>query len=315
MPQQRQALDRASGSDGNIATLAVDDHGAFREALRDLVAAARGFVLVGEACSGEEAVRAVDQLSPRLVLMDVVMPGISGVAAARVILNKHPEVVVVLISVDDPALNSGTAGLGNAVACARKQDLRPDSLRRFWETRWNRAANAATPDIGGDRPGVRAGSAIPMPRGAANNRAHLGVNAAALTRASARWRIQERAPQTVILLSRLGTPAKPLRGAFRTPRLGRPQGNGQRTGRASPEIGHARDSFGSADPDLRLCSRGVLPASSSRGSSCPGAVARGRAPDGVIVTASSRRRPRRHRSSAAALVLAARPTQAAPDRS
>jgi DNA-binding NarL/FixJ family response regulator len=117
----------------DVATLVVDDHATFRQALRDLVAVARGFVVVGEACSGEEAVSAVDRLSPRFVLMDVVMPGIGGIVATRMILNRHPNLVVVLISVDDPALQPGATTLGRSVACARKQDLRPDGLRRLWE--------------------------------------------------------------------------------------------------------------------------------------------------------------------------------------
>jgi DNA-binding NarL/FixJ family response regulator len=128
----------------DVATLVVDDHATFREILRDLVAAACGFVLVGEACSGEEAVSAVDRLSPRLVLMDVVMPGIGGIVASRMILNRHPELVVVLISVDDPALHPGAAALGSAVACARKQDLRPDGLSELWEKLRNFDLGAAS---------------------------------------------------------------------------------------------------------------------------------------------------------------------------
>jgi DNA-binding NarL/FixJ family response regulator len=102
-----------------------------------LVAAAPGFILVGEACSGEDAVSATDRLSPRLVLMDVVMPGIGGIAATRVVLDRHPELVVVLISVDDPALHPGATTLGGAVACARKQDLRPGGLSQLWERHRN----------------------------------------------------------------------------------------------------------------------------------------------------------------------------------
>jgi uncharacterized membrane protein len=67
----------------DVRTLAVDDREAFRDVLRDLIAAAPGFLLVGEASSDEEATRAVDLLSPRLVLMDVTMPGIGGIGAAR----------------------------------------------------------------------------------------------------------------------------------------------------------------------------------------------------------------------------------------
>jgi DNA-binding NarL/FixJ family response regulator len=120
-----------------ITILAVDDHEAFRDLLRDLIAAAPGFLLVGEASSGEEATRAVDLLSPQLVLMDVKMPGIGGIAAARHIVNRHLEVAVVLISLDDLSLHPEVLALGNAVAFARKQDLRPQKLREFWETHRN----------------------------------------------------------------------------------------------------------------------------------------------------------------------------------
>ena len=53
------------------------------------------------------------------------------------IVNRHPELLVVLISVDDPALHPGARTLGAAVALARKQDLRPDGLRKLWEMHRN----------------------------------------------------------------------------------------------------------------------------------------------------------------------------------
>ena len=116
----------------DVTIVAVDDHEAFRHALGDLIAATSGFQLVGEASSGEEATRTVDQLSPQLVLMDVSMPGIGGIAAARRMLDRRPDVVIVLISVDDPAFHPGVIALGDAVACVRKQDLRPQKLRELW---------------------------------------------------------------------------------------------------------------------------------------------------------------------------------------
>jgi DNA-binding NarL/FixJ family response regulator len=121
----------------DVTILAVDDHKVFRDVLRDLIASAPGFLLVGEACSGEGATRAVDLLAPQLVLMDVTMPGIGGIAAARQIVSRHPNVVVVLISVDDPSPHPGVVALGNAVACMRKQDLRPRKLRELWELHHN----------------------------------------------------------------------------------------------------------------------------------------------------------------------------------
>jgi two-component system invasion response regulator UvrY len=119
----------------DVTILAVDDQEAFRDVLRDLIAAAPGFQLVGEASSGEEATRAVDLLSPQLVLMDVTMPGIGGIAAARQIVSRHPEVAVVLISLDDLSLE--VVARGDAVAFERKQDLRPEKLRLLWEMHHN----------------------------------------------------------------------------------------------------------------------------------------------------------------------------------
>jgi CheY-like chemotaxis protein len=43
--------------------------------------------------------------SRQLVIMDVLMPGMGGIAATRVLLNRHPELVVVLVSMDDPSVH------------------------------------------------------------------------------------------------------------------------------------------------------------------------------------------------------------------
>jgi CheY-like chemotaxis protein len=115
-----------------VRILAVDDHRAFREALQDLIAAAPEFVLVGQASSGEEAVRNIECLTPQLVLMDVLMPGIGGIAAAQTIMTRYPNVVILLLSVDDPAVYLGGEYLGDGVGCLRKQDLSPEGLSQVW---------------------------------------------------------------------------------------------------------------------------------------------------------------------------------------
>lgn len=128
-----QLGDADHGRGGAVRTLTVDDHRPFRMVLRDLIAAAPGFVLVGQACSGEEAVRAIGPLSPQLVLMDLAMPGMGGIAATRAILSMSSDVAVLLISIDDPASYPGVSDLDGSVACARKQDLRPTQLSQVWE--------------------------------------------------------------------------------------------------------------------------------------------------------------------------------------
>jgi DNA-binding NarL/FixJ family response regulator len=117
----------------DVTILMVDDNEVFRDVLRDVIGACPGFRLVGEACSGEEATQAVARLAPQLVLMDLTMPGIGGIAAAREIVNRHPGIAIGLISADDPSLNPEVIALGNAVTCLRKQDLRPRKLRELWE--------------------------------------------------------------------------------------------------------------------------------------------------------------------------------------
>jgi two-component system nitrate/nitrite response regulator NarL len=127
----RSASDRPNIADVNV--LAVDDHAGFRVALQDLVAAAPGFAMVGVATSGEEALRELSRFAPDLVLMDVVMPGMGGIAAARVIVRRYPDVAILLVSVDDPAGYLGDEQLGDGVALLRKQNLSPDELRRVWD--------------------------------------------------------------------------------------------------------------------------------------------------------------------------------------
>jgi DNA-binding NarL/FixJ family response regulator len=117
-----------------VRVLAVDDHQAFREALEDLVAAAPDFVLVGQASSGEDAVRDVERLSPQLVVMDVAMPGMGGIAAARTILRRFPEVVILLISVDDPTHHLRPEDRSERIACLEKQALSANELSFAWGT-------------------------------------------------------------------------------------------------------------------------------------------------------------------------------------
>jgi DNA-binding NarL/FixJ family response regulator len=115
----------------NVRVLTVDDQERFRVAARDVIAATAGFESVGEAASGEEALGAVDRLAPELVLLDVRMPGLDGLEVARRVTATHPEVVVVLISIDDRVDVPSAAQLAR-VPLVRKQDFGPRLLRRLW---------------------------------------------------------------------------------------------------------------------------------------------------------------------------------------
>lgn len=82
-----------------IKVLVVDDHRLIRTGIARMLADERNIKVVGEASSGEEAVRAVRSLQPNVVLMDVSMPGIGGVEACNRILRFNPEVRVIALTV------------------------------------------------------------------------------------------------------------------------------------------------------------------------------------------------------------------------
>jgi two-component system, NarL family, invasion response regulator UvrY len=115
-----------------VRVLTVDDQARFRAVARDVVEATGGFEVVGEAESGEEALRAVDRLAPQLVLLDVRMPDLDGITVARRLRESHPETFVVLISIEDPLDLPSAKELSEAVPLVRKQDFGPRLLRRLW---------------------------------------------------------------------------------------------------------------------------------------------------------------------------------------
>jgi len=115
-----------------VRVLTVDDQAVFRRVARDVIDATAGFESVGEAAGGEEGLEAVDRLVPELVLLDVRMPGLNGIEVARQIVAKHPEMVVVLISIEQRIDVPSIAQLGR-VPLVRKQDFGPKLLRRLWK--------------------------------------------------------------------------------------------------------------------------------------------------------------------------------------
>src|SRR4029077_12163737 len=80
--------------------LVVDDHAIFRETVRQVLATDAQFVVVAEAGSGEEAVAMAQQMSLDLVLMDMRLPGINGLAAAAAIKAGQPQVIILMLSGD-----------------------------------------------------------------------------------------------------------------------------------------------------------------------------------------------------------------------
>jgi DNA-binding NarL/FixJ family response regulator len=99
-----------------IRVLVVDDHDLVRTGITRMLADIDGLQVVGEACTGEEALLKVRELKPDVVLMDVKMPGIGGLEATRKLMRSHPDIKVVAVTVceEDPfptrLLQAGAAG-------------------------------------------------------------------------------------------------------------------------------------------------------------------------------------------------------------
>ncbi len=79
--------------------LLVDDHALFRDGMRALLSQESDIEVVGEAGDGQSALRLVNTLQPDLVLLDLTMPGISGVETIRNIRRSHPQTRIIVITV------------------------------------------------------------------------------------------------------------------------------------------------------------------------------------------------------------------------
>lgn len=84
-----------------LRILIADDHPLFRDGLRAMLASAPGTELIGEAASGEEAVALAAELQPDVVVMDVQMPGMSGIEATRKIVEESPHVRILIVTMFD----------------------------------------------------------------------------------------------------------------------------------------------------------------------------------------------------------------------
>ncbi len=112
-----------------ISVLLADDQHLVRAGFRSLLRRDKGITVVGEASTGDEAVRAARTLRPDVILMDIRMPGMDGIAATREILAFAPETHVIILTTFETdeyvfaALAAGASGF-------LTKEIGPDGLRQ-----------------------------------------------------------------------------------------------------------------------------------------------------------------------------------------
>ncbi|WP_293765855.1 response regulator transcription factor [uncultured Aquitalea sp.] len=152
-----------------IRILLVDDHTLFRSGIRALLARQPGFEIVAEAADGAEGVKLARQHQPDVVLLDLNMPGISGVEAITLMLQDQPGLAVVMLTVSEDAedltaaLKAGARGylLKNidadflkqaVVRAAAGESVMSDSMTAKLMAQFRHGAPAAEPaDTGAER--------------------------------------------------------------------------------------------------------------------------------------------------------------------
>jgi DNA-binding NarL/FixJ family response regulator len=99
-----------------ISVLLVDDHALVRQGFRRLLEDEPDMLVVGEAGNGNEAVMLARQTKPQVIVMDCALPGISGLVAARRILESSPDIAILMLSMHSEetlvrqALDAGARG-------------------------------------------------------------------------------------------------------------------------------------------------------------------------------------------------------------
>ena len=132
MPTECQTTETQEMETRPIRVLLVDDHSVMRDGLRLMLELSGEFQVVGQARDGEEAVRAAADLSPDVIVMDVMMPNKDGVEACREIMEAAPETRVVMLTAsteEDAVIEAVAAGATGYLQKVSGMDRLVDTVR------------------------------------------------------------------------------------------------------------------------------------------------------------------------------------------
>src|SRR5687768_16984419 len=109
--------------------LIADDHPLFRDGMTMLLGTTPDLLVVGEATSGDEAVRLAATVQPDVILMDIRMPGLNGFEATRRIMDAHPRIRILIVTMFEDDASVFTAMRAGARGYVLKDAEKDDMLR------------------------------------------------------------------------------------------------------------------------------------------------------------------------------------------
>jgi two-component system, NarL family, invasion response regulator UvrY len=121
-----------------ISVLLVDDHAVVREGYRRLLERDDSLVVVGEAATAADAIRSDGELKPDVVVLDIALPGVSGIEILRRIIARRPDACVLMFSMYQDGIYASraiTAGARGYLSKASAPDLLVDAVRCVAEGR------------------------------------------------------------------------------------------------------------------------------------------------------------------------------------
>ena len=111
-----------------LRVLIADDHTLFRYGMQGLLSTQPDIEVVGEATTGEEALALAGELQPDVVLMDIKMPGVSGIEATRRVLEDHPHIHILMVTMFEDDASVFTAMRAGARGYVLKDAPKDDVL-------------------------------------------------------------------------------------------------------------------------------------------------------------------------------------------
>ena len=112
--------DSQSAQSWPIDILLVDDHAYVRQILRQIIESYDDLSIVGEGATGEEAVLLAAKLKPAVVIMDIHLPVLNGIAAATLIKINNPFITIIALTAGDPNENEKAMTIAGAAAVINK---------------------------------------------------------------------------------------------------------------------------------------------------------------------------------------------------